>query len=254
VAKRKGLSKKTRFEVFKRDSFKCQYCGRSAPDVILVIDHIRPVSKAGENDLLNLITACDGCNSGKGDRLLDDQSTLVKQRQQLEELNERREQLEMLLAWKESLASFKEDVVERLCDYWRSRTPGWSLNESGRQTIRRLLAKFSADEVVEAMNIAAEAYLVLVDGTATEGSVDTAWKKVGGICHVRSKAQEKPYLKDLYYIRGILRRRVYVNESVVMKLLEDAVVAGVDPEALKSLAKQCRNWSEFRDEVQELSE
>jgi len=31
-AKRKSLSKKVRFEVFKRDSFQCQYCGASAPD------------------------------------------------------------------------------------------------------------------------------------------------------------------------------------------------------------------------------
>ena len=30
--KRKTISKKTRFEVFKRDSFKCQYCGASAPE------------------------------------------------------------------------------------------------------------------------------------------------------------------------------------------------------------------------------
>ena len=48
---RKDISKKTRFEIFKRDSFTCQYCGRKAPDVLLVIDHIEPVSKGGTNDL-----------------------------------------------------------------------------------------------------------------------------------------------------------------------------------------------------------
>lgn len=42
MSKRKGLSPKVRFEVFKRDSFKCQYCGRSAPDVMLRADHIEP--------------------------------------------------------------------------------------------------------------------------------------------------------------------------------------------------------------------
>lgn len=44
MAERKTISKKTRFEVFKRDSFTCQYCGRTAPDVILEIDHINPVN------------------------------------------------------------------------------------------------------------------------------------------------------------------------------------------------------------------
>jgi 5-methylcytosine-specific restriction endonuclease McrA len=43
--KRKSISKKIRFEVFKRDSFTCQYCGSKSPDVTLVIDHIMPVAK-----------------------------------------------------------------------------------------------------------------------------------------------------------------------------------------------------------------
>jgi 5-methylcytosine-specific restriction endonuclease McrA len=69
--KRKPLSKKLRFEVFKRDNFACQYCGRKAPDVLLTVDHIRPVCEGGENDLLNLTTACDSCHGAFEDRLLD---------------------------------------------------------------------------------------------------------------------------------------------------------------------------------------
>ena len=94
---RKAISKKTRFEVFKRDSFTCQYCGCAAPDVILHIDHINPVAGGGDNDILNLVTSCLDCNLGKGARTLDDKSSIAKQRAQLEELNRRREQLEMML-------------------------------------------------------------------------------------------------------------------------------------------------------------
>lgn len=82
--KRKAIpKKKVRFEVFKRDSFTCQYCGRKAPDVLLVIDHIEPVSKGGTDDILNLISACKDCNAGKSDRKLLDTTVLDKQRQQL---------------------------------------------------------------------------------------------------------------------------------------------------------------------------
>ena len=56
--KRKQLSKTLRFEVFKRDSFKCQYCGKSAPEVTLEVDHIIPVAKGGSNEIFNLITSC----------------------------------------------------------------------------------------------------------------------------------------------------------------------------------------------------
>jgi hypothetical protein len=60
-----SLSKKTRFEVFKRDGFKCAYCGKAPPDVTLEVDHINPKSRGGKDDLNNYITACFDCNRGK---------------------------------------------------------------------------------------------------------------------------------------------------------------------------------------------
>lgn len=68
--KRVALSKKTRFDVFKRDKFICQYCGAVPPAVLLHVDHINPVAESGENDQDNLVTACETCNLGKGARLL----------------------------------------------------------------------------------------------------------------------------------------------------------------------------------------
>ena len=65
MTERKPLSKKIRFEIFKRDQFTCQYCGRKPPEIMLVVDHIHPVKLGGENDELNLITACNECNQGK---------------------------------------------------------------------------------------------------------------------------------------------------------------------------------------------
>jgi len=60
------ITKKIRFEVFKRDGFQCVYCGKTPPEVILEVDHIEPVSKGGTDDLNNLVTACFDCNRGKG--------------------------------------------------------------------------------------------------------------------------------------------------------------------------------------------
>lgn len=52
---RTPISKKLRFEVFKRDKFACNYCGKQAPNVVLEIDHIEPVSKGGTNEILALL-------------------------------------------------------------------------------------------------------------------------------------------------------------------------------------------------------
>lgn len=68
--KRQSISKKLRFEVFKRDIFKCQYCGSVPPNVVLEIDHLTPVIEGGKNNIDNLITACFDCNRGKGKHLL----------------------------------------------------------------------------------------------------------------------------------------------------------------------------------------
>ena len=64
---RKKLSSKLRFQVFKRDNYTCQICGRSAQDgVQLHCDHIKPVAKGGKTELDNLQTLCQECNLGKG--------------------------------------------------------------------------------------------------------------------------------------------------------------------------------------------
>jgi len=62
---RKALSQKTRFEIFKRDEFMCQYCGSTPPAVVLEVDHILAVANGGENNCDNLITSCFDCNRGK---------------------------------------------------------------------------------------------------------------------------------------------------------------------------------------------
>lgn len=64
--RRKAVSKKTRFEVFKRDGFKCMYCGAHPPAVMLHLDHVNPVALGGINHTDNYVTACEPCNLGKG--------------------------------------------------------------------------------------------------------------------------------------------------------------------------------------------
>ena len=57
----------TRFNVFLRDKFSCQYCGSKNE---LTFDHLLPRSKGGKTDWDNVVTACSSCNVKKGGRLL----------------------------------------------------------------------------------------------------------------------------------------------------------------------------------------
>lgn len=71
-ANRKQLSKKTRFEVLTRDSFKCVLCGSKET---LEVDHIVPRVEGGSNELKNLRTLCHDCNVGK--RLCENEKNFV---------------------------------------------------------------------------------------------------------------------------------------------------------------------------------
>jgi len=59
----------TRFNVFLRDRFSCQFCGEDLPTHDLTFDHLVPRSRGGRTTWENVITACSPCNLQKGDRL-----------------------------------------------------------------------------------------------------------------------------------------------------------------------------------------
>ncbi|KZD11006.1 HNH endonuclease [Oceanibaculum pacificum] len=59
----------TRFNVFLRDHFSCQYCGDPFPTPELTFDHVIPRSRGGRTNWENVVTACGACNLEKGNRL-----------------------------------------------------------------------------------------------------------------------------------------------------------------------------------------
>jgi hypothetical protein len=59
------VTKRTRFEVLKRDNHTCRYCGGKAPDVQLHVDHVNPTALGGPDTADNLVAACVDCNLGK---------------------------------------------------------------------------------------------------------------------------------------------------------------------------------------------
>jgi 5-methylcytosine-specific restriction endonuclease McrA len=59
----------TRFNVFLRDRFTCQYCDEKHVANDLTFDHIVPRSRGGRTTWMNVITACGTCNLAKGSRL-----------------------------------------------------------------------------------------------------------------------------------------------------------------------------------------
>jgi hypothetical protein len=193
--KRKNLSKKTRFEIFKRDKFTCQYCGANAPDVILHVDHIKPVARGGKNDHLNLITSCLSCNAGKSDVPLSDNTSVEKARKQADMLAERREQIEMLRDWHIGLADQSCAEVEAVNSLYSTLTANkYVIADHYKPTVQKIIGKFGLNMVLEALRSGAESYK---DATK-------ALEKLGGICACMCD----PSIRRKGWIKGIARRRI----------------------------------------------
>jgi len=199
------LSKKTRFEVFKRDKFKCQYCGREAPNIVLEIDHIKPISKGGINDMLNLVTSCFDCNRGKSNREMNDDSIIIKQRNQLEELQARREQIELMMTWKQELGKLDEDIVNKIIIYIEKKMKPYTLKKAGIKKVEKLLKKFNFTDIIDSIDISASNYLKYdSEENLVQKSVENFFNKIGGILTLKNKS---PIDQKIGYIKGICRNR-----------------------------------------------
>lgn len=254
--KRKSIAKRVRFEVLKRDKFTCQYCGAAAPDVVLHIDHINPVSSEGDNHITNLTTSCEGCNLGKSDKVLSDDSALKKVKNQLDVQQERREQLEMMMEWHRSLRDLADDTVNELCSYWQKLAPGFVLSDNGKNKIKKWLRRFSLEEVTKAMDISAQQYLEFESSNlVTLASWEIAFNKIPGICQVTRQEKDDPDIREIYYIRGILRKRLsYFDDHKGLQFLKNARSWGVSLETLRSIASDTRSWTSFQGDIDEAIE
>jgi hypothetical protein len=184
MAERKPITKKTRFEVFKRDRFTCQYCGRMSPDVILEVDHIKPVAEGGTNKMINLITSCRDCNRGKGKRKLSDDAELKKQQKELVDHADKREQAEMMIKWRDEMLDMTVRQAESISKYIENTTE-WGVSDIGKSKLVKLIDTFTYNEVYEATRIAYRAYY-----KDTEPSWSQAFNKIGGVCYNRRKQED----------------------------------------------------------------
>lgn len=255
-----GVGHKVRFEVLRRDGFRCQYCGQSATDPSielelayldegnlpsgeLQVDHVEPSSKGGSDDPLNLVTACVACNSGKSDRVLSDESILQRQFGYLEKAELRRQTLREMMRWKRSLEASKNERLGDFVEFWEGLTHNTTtLNTHGRAAIKTLLnnrSDWSEEDILDAMVASIETYMKFDAERPTLESVEKAFDKIRGVLRFK----DKPWMKDLFYIRAILKNNCSYLPPDIMELLEEAYERGVKIRDLRGAAKRATSWS-----------
>lgn len=258
MQKRKGIGNKLRFEVFKRDKFTCQYCGKAAPDVLLQVDHIEPVADGGSNDMLNLITSCFECNSGKGARLLNDDAVMVRQRGELRQLQERREQIEMMFEWKQELLDLENNIANQAAEYWNKRMSPINkfLNECGINFLAKLIRQYGIDQTTAAMQIAADHYLTFTGNEDRDVEIATdAFAKIEGVCKLRTSGEDLDRLKQIFGLRKYLQKCIELDSHQwrqAFPIIESAIDAGVPAEDIKQTMQTATSFWRWQREMEEL--
>lgn len=153
VMAREALSKKLRFDVFKRDLFTCQYCGQKPPAVILEVDHIVAVVVGGTNQMDNLATACFTCNRGKGANGLEVAPATLQERQEI--ILEKRAQLK---AYERLLKREQRETNTDIDSVQAALLPEGDVHftDSFRSSIKQFLEHMSVIEIVEFAKLAAQ--------------------------------------------------------------------------------------------------
>lgn len=254
---RKSISKKVRFEIFKRDNFQCQYCGRYAPEVILEIDHITPIKHNGKTENINLITACFDCNHGKGSKELSDSQVLEQQREQLNELNTRKEQMQMLIQWKRELLKLEDTQINEI-ENLILKPYNRSLTDIGRKNLRKVIKRYGFSETYESAQISLSNYYI---ETTTDEAGTKCFSKILNyiprICANRERGITDPLFPRKAYLAGVLKNRFAYSNFQLFELRRDIDKVLNTPDKCEeaiALAKTIDYKVEFKNYIDSLLE
>jgi hypothetical protein len=146
-----AVSTRTRFEVFKRDGFRCVYCGSTPNDGPLHVDHVLAIANGGTDEIDNLVAACAACNLGKA-------AVPLVRRAPTPDPEAIAEQAEQVRAWAEAQRAViearkgaEQDMVNLWCDTFGTRKCDREV--PGR--LMTLLKEWSMEKLCEALQICA---------------------------------------------------------------------------------------------------
>lgn len=238
------ITKRIRFEVFKRDGFQCVYCGRTPPEVILELDHIEPISEGGKDDINNFITSCFDCNRGKGKIVLDKIPAKLVENLEILKLKEQqiKEYRQFIKKIERKLEKDIEEIENVFTETYQKRL---FVNKFKEGTLKRFLKLLPLHEILEAMNIACSKFNNNPEQTIRY-FCGICWNKTRG---TKPKEPEDEIIKlwekySIDYRRGIGFYRLGDIKKIInydIKIIEISMIAALSGE------RQSNYWDKFME-------
>lgn len=192
------ISSSIRFDIFQRDNHTCQYCGRTPPEVKLVVDHLIPVAQGGTDIFENLVTSCEECNSGKSAKLIKDFTGGCNKEEWAKHIRAKR--LEIFKERREKLDEIKQ--------HWASSLKRRSLSEKDNTAIENFIERYEPDWIKAAIDIAVRKEIQ--DYVKYTAGILKNWAKESPPEHLSNpdiRLDKKPATaKQITYIASLLER------------------------------------------------
>ena len=152
----------------------------------------------------------------------------------------------MMLEWRDELKDFDNEVAQSVADYFeQSIDDAAQVNEVGLKNINKWLKRFELHELLQAIDDLNPIYTK--DKALDAGAM---FANIPKVANFNRKGETE---KSACYIRGILRNRIsYVDYQKSLYWLTQAIEQGIDVEDLKDLAKEVKNWTQFREAMGEI--
>ncbi len=153
MSARKSTGTRLRFEVFKRDGFRCVYCGATPLQEPLHADHVVPVAAGGTTTADNLVTSCMKCNAGKGAVPLERRALSAPDKESLQAQADHLKQLREYMALQKEIDATKAAAVEVIAARWEQ-TVGPMTQEMFNR-LPALLESWGHERLIKAIDITA---------------------------------------------------------------------------------------------------
>lgn len=247
--------KRIKFEVFEKDSFKCQSCGRGAPIVTLQLTRIQE-TQHNDNwlDTAFLSTSCKDCEKKRSDST--DKSTrngFIS----IDELEERLQQLKMLINWRKGMLNIRKQQLAHLVNYWEHKIPSFVISNDQKKYILTYITKYSCEEIRSAMDMAADKFFVQsTDGTISNSSILNAFGKVPEICLKKSEIADIHESDGLQNVHERIKNNIsgFFDSRRAMQWLNYARSWEVPIEELFQMASSIGSWTEFSLNIDKMVE
>jgi hypothetical protein len=246
--------KRIKYEIFEKDAFKCQFCGTGTPNVTLQLVRIQDAQQNDEwLDLAFLSTSCKICEKKKSG--VEEKSP--NNYMSIDELEERLQQLKMLINWRKGMLNIRKQQLANLISYWENKIPDFETNNDQKKYLAAYISKYSSDEIRSAMDMAVDKFIKFSDdGTLDKNSILTAFSKIPEICQTKTEIVNTHETDGLQRIHNQLEQGIsgFFDSNRASQWLNYARSWEVPIDDLFKMATSVKSWTEFSLNIDKMVE